>query len=74
MAILLSSCMFTGYRVEYRLKPVTHYKYDSILTREYMLERIEYDKRFGKWSSHLIDPDLLLPEEKAVYDSLMLKK
>ena len=69
--LLVAGCV--SYKVEYRLKPITHYK-DSVLVREYMLEKIEKDSRLGDWESSLIRPELMLQEEKHVYDSLMLLK
>ena len=69
MLMMLCSCKV---HTAYNIRAVTYYKYDSIKTRDYML----VEKRWSgllrnNMTELLIEPEMMLLEEKIIYDSLL---
>ena len=62
--LLLASCTLIQ-QPRYSVRPFTYYKHDSVKTRDYLLIIKE-----GRTES-LVEPEMLMPEEKIIYDSLI---
>ena len=70
--LFLFSCKLS--HTEYDIRAVTYYKYDTLKTRDYLLVEKRWTGLLRRnMTELLIEPEMLLPEEKIIYDSLLRK-